>query len=102
MKLANEPLGFLVLSFIEVVVDLQGCDDFRCKTVIQSYLYAYPFSFRFFSHIDPHRILERVLCAVQQVPVDQSFPIPQMPIPNPQTIPPTTQSLGFLNLLLIS
>ena len=37
--------------------------------VIQLYLHTHPFFFRFFSHIDDHRILGRVLWAVQQVPV---------------------------------
>ena len=39
--------------------------------------YTYPFPFRFFSHIYYHRILGRVLCAIQQVPVDQSFHVLQ-------------------------
>ena len=33
--------------------------------------------FRFFFHTDYHRILGRVLCAIQQVPVGHSFHIPQ-------------------------
>ena len=41
----------------------------------QSYIYTYPFSLRFFSHANYRRILGRVLCAIQQVPDDQSFHI---------------------------
>ena len=32
--------------------------------MIQSYIYTYPFSFGFFSHIDYDRILGRFLCAI--------------------------------------
>ena len=35
------------------------------------------FFFRFFSHIDYHRIFGRVPSAIQQVPIGQSFHIPQ-------------------------
>ena len=45
--------------------------------VIQLYMYTHLFSFRFFSHRDHHRILGRVPCALQQVPVGRSFHIPQ-------------------------
>ena len=34
--------------------------------VIQFCIYTHPFPFRFFSHIDDHRILGRVVCARQQ------------------------------------
>ena len=40
--------------------------------------------FRFFSHIDYHRIMDRVLCAIQQVPASQSFAIPQCPCVDPK------------------
>ena len=36
-------------------------------------MYIHPFSFKFFSHIDYNRILDRVLCATQQVPVGRLF-----------------------------
>ena len=39
-------------------------------------MYIHPFSFRFLSHIDCHRILDRIPCAIQQLPVGQSFHIP--------------------------
>ena len=38
---------------------------------IQLYVYTHPFSFRCFSHIGYYRILGRVLCAMQQVPIGQ-------------------------------
>ena len=41
-------------------------------------------SLRFFPHIDYHRTLGRVLCAVQQVPNGQSFHIPQCAYANPK------------------
>ena len=38
------------------------------------HVYTYPLSFRFFSHINYHRILGRVPCAIQQVhAVDYGF-----------------------------
>ena len=39
---------------------------------------------RFFAHIDHDRILCRILCAIQQVPVGQSFHIPQCAYTNPK------------------
>ena len=42
---------------------------------IQLYMYIYPLFFRFFPHIDYHRILSRVVCAIEQVSVGQSFHI---------------------------
>lgn len=39
-------------------------------------MYTHLFSFRFFFHIDYHKILGRVLCVIQLVPIGQSF-IPQ-------------------------
>ena len=41
------------------------------------YRYTHPFFFRFFFQVDDHRTLGRVLCAIQQVPIGQSFHIPQ-------------------------
>lgn len=40
--------------------------------VIQTHVHMYPVSFRFFSHIEDHGILGRVLCTRQQVPVGES------------------------------
>ena len=54
---------FFFFKFYWSVVDLQSCDNFCCTTVIQSCTYTHPFPFRFFFHIDYHRILGRVLCA---------------------------------------
>ena len=50
----------------------------------QSYIYTYPFSLRVFSHIDYHRILGGVLCAIHQVPIGQSFHIPQCAYDSPK------------------
>ena len=41
------------------------------NNVIQIYMFTHPLFFRFFSHIDHHRILGRVPCAIQQVLVGQ-------------------------------
>ena len=57
--------------------------------------HTHPFFFRFFSHTDYHRMLGRVLCAIQQVFVGQSLHIPQWayassnPLihPSPQPVP---------------
>ena len=69
--------------------------------VIQLYMYTHPFSFRFFSHIDDHRIFGRVPCAIQQVPTGQSFHIPQCAysIPSPHSIchAPTHTPVPFGN-----
>ena len=45
--------------------------------VIQLHGYTHPFFFRFFSYINHHGILGRAACAIQQVPLGQSFHIPQ-------------------------
>ena len=52
--------------------------------VIQLYMYIHPFFFRFFFHIDYHRILGRALCAIQQVPTGRSFHILQYEYTNPK------------------
>ena len=59
---------FHFLKFYWSTVDLQGCDNFCCTT---KYTCAHPFSFRYFAHIDYHRISGRVFCAMQHVPVGQ-------------------------------
>lgn len=60
-------------------------------------MYKPPFSFRFFSQIDDHRILDRVTCAKQQVPTDQSLHIPQCAYakPEPLSIPPQGFFKGY-------
>ena len=52
--------------------------------VIQLYMYTHLFSFRFSSHVDDHSVLGRVPYAIQQVPIDQSFHIPQCAHANPK------------------
>ena len=76
---------FLV-KFYWSIVDLQCCDNFFCTPK----WFSYPFPFRFFSHIDYHRLLDRALCAAQQVPVGQSFHRPQCAYANPK--PPVNPS----------
>ena len=49
-----------------------------------SYIHTYPFSLRFFSHVDYHRIPGRVLCATQQVPIGPLFHTPQCAYANPK------------------
>ena len=50
-----------------------------------TWLYIYTqFFFRFFSHIDDHRILDSVPYAIQQVPISQSFQIPWCEYANPR------------------
>ena len=70
-------LFFFFLKFGWGIVDLQGCDNFCSTTVIQLHLYTHPCSFRFFSHTDYHRIRGSVPFAIQQIPIGQSFRIPQ-------------------------
>ena len=68
------------------------------KKVIQSYIYIYTFSFRFFSHIDYYRILGRVLYAIHYVFVGQSLYLSvHMPIPNHKSIPSIPLTLPFDN-----
>ena len=87
-----------ILKFYWSRVDLQCCDNFYCTVMIQLYIYTHPFFFRFFSHVDYHRILGRVPCAVQQVPIGQPFHIPQYAYANPKTSvhpsPPTPVPFG--------
>ena len=70
---------YFYFSFLRVLlmykVDLQ-CYVFFLpdNKVIQLYIYRHPFFFRFFSH---HRTLDRVPCAIKQVPVGQVFHVPQ-------------------------
>ena len=52
--------------------------------VIQLYMYTHPFSFRSLSYMYYHRILGRVLSAIQQVPFGQTFHIPQCAYGSPK------------------
>ena len=58
-------------------------------------LYTYPFSFRFLSQIDYHRILTRVLWAILQVSIGQSFHILQCTQASPKH--PVHPSPNFTN-----
>ena len=71
-------------KFYWMVVNLQGCDNFCCTTKWPRHTYTYIHLLWFFSHIDRHRILGRVLCAMQQVPISQSFHIPRCAYANPR------------------
>ena len=55
---------------------------------------------RFFSHIDYHRVLGRVLCAIQQVCIGQSFHISQCAYANPK--PPVHPSYTYEPWITIS
>ena len=74
-------------KFYQSVVDLQCCDNLQCcrlyNKVIQLYVGPRPFFFRFFSHIDHHKLLGIDPCAIQQVPAGQAFHIPQCAHANP-------------------
>ena len=60
--------------------------------------YTHPLSFRFFSHINHHRLLDRVPCAVQQVPIGQSLHIPQCADANPKPpVCPSHPPVPFVN-----
>ena len=56
--------------------------------MIHLYMYTHPFSFKFFSLC--HKILGRILCATQQVPI---IPVPQCAHANPKLLPPVHPSL---------
>ena len=51
--------------------------------VTQLHMDMHPFSFRFFSHIDGHRLLGRGLCAGQQVPTDHRSTDNNVHLPSP-------------------
>ena len=60
-------------------------------------MYIYLFSFRFFSHVDYHRLLGRVLCTTKQVLVGQPFHVPSvhMPVQTPSpSQPPSPVPFG--------
>ena len=65
----REYIFFVFNSFLEVEFIYKFVIISTVQQRIQVYTYTHPFSFRFFSHIDYHRIQGRVLCALQQVPV---------------------------------
>ena len=61
-------------------------------------IHIYTFFFRCFSHIDYCRILGRIPCAIQQVPVGQLFHIPQYAHANPKLpIQPSPKPVPFGN-----
>ena len=74
-----EKSGFFFhsLKFYWRTVDLQCCDNFCCIARWLNYtsIHTHPFS-QILSRMHFHRILRRVLCAIQQVPTVQSFHIP--------------------------
>ena len=63
---------FLKKEFCWSMVNSQGCDHFCCRTKRSSHTYTHIHSLWFFSHIDYHRILGRVLSAIQQVQAPSS------------------------------
>ena len=59
------PSLFYLYKFIYwSIVNLQGCDNFCCTTQWPSHTYTHIHFSQFFSQIDYHRILGRVLCAI--------------------------------------
>ena len=85
-------LIFHFLKFYWSMVDLQ-CDNF-CWTKWFSYIYTYPFFFRYFSHIDDHRVLGRgSLCCTGPVIPQTSVCICQSQTPSP-SLPSRTVSFG--------
>ena len=56
-------------------------------------MYTHPFSLRFFSHKDYHRLLSRGVCVIQQVPAGQLFHITQCAYNN--STPPTNTLTRF-------
>ena len=63
--------------------------------VIQLHMYTHPFSFKFFSNIDRHRILGRVLYNTQQVLPSQPLHTPQWAHANPK--PVSDMSYNLIN-----
>ena len=53
------------------------CQFWVYSKVIRLYIYIYLFFFKFFSHLGYYRILSRVPCTIQQVPVGYLFYIQQ-------------------------
>ena len=74
-------LFFSLLKFYWSIVNLQYCDNFCCTTIIHRHTFTL---FRFFYHIDYPMILGRVPHAIQQVPIGQSFHIPQCAYTSPK------------------
>ena len=90
-------MSFFFISFQSFRgVDGQSCDPCCCTAKGFSYTRTHiKFFFRLFSHIDNHRMLGRVPCARQQVPVGQSFHRPQCACANPT--PPVHPSPPYLS-----
>ena len=71
--------------------------------VIHLCIYIYLCFFRFFSHRDYQRILDRVPCAIQQVSIDSQsiYYSVHMPMPNPES-PPHLSALLTIRLFSMS
>ena len=76
---------FIVLKFYWSIVDLQWCNNFCYTTKWRSHTYTH---ICLFSHINYHKILGRVLCAIQQVLIGQSFHKPQCTYASPKPLVP--------------
>ena len=70
--------------------------------MIQLYIFTLPFFFGLFFCIYYHRILGRVPCAIQQVPVGQWFHIPQCLCQSQTPIASLPQPVAFGNHSLFS
>ena len=69
------------------IADLQCCDNFCCTTRWFSYTCTHTHSFSDSFPIDYHRLLGRVLCAMQQILTGQSFHVPQCAYASPKPHP---------------
>ena len=87
-------IAYLFFSFLKFCwnrVGLQCCGNVCCTTKWFSYTDTHIHSSSDSCHTDYHRILGRVLCAIQQVTTGQSFYIPQYAYVSPK--PPAHPSL---------
>ena len=84
---------------------LSKAKDWTCNLMVPiRFVSATPrwelLSLRIFSHIDYHRTLGSVLCAIQQVPFGQSFHIPHCAYANPKPPVHTSHSPPHLSPLV--
>ena len=92
---------FFFFKFYWSIVDLQGCNHF----LLQLYIDTHPFSLRFFSHIDDHRIWVEfsVLYARSPLASYSMYLSVHVPIPNPQwPLLPDLSPLLTISFLTIS
>ena len=82
---APEPLFIYLFKFYWRTVNLQSHDNFHCTMDWPSHTYTHIHSpSDSFPHVDYHRIPDRVLCAIQQVPIGQSVCVSRWAYANPK------------------